>query len=171
MSGAAAAAAFIDARLLGCFSSDAPCHDGLKLSKLFSAGAFRWGASAAGAICPSCMGQAHRCSVSGKSGGKGPQCSWPSDHLQDTMNIGFPALKILSRSFCIRGFGEGVLRLVNSWHALALQLKQSLLLSKPVQRPWHSILSRFTACTELQCDRRTRHWAERGNLFCALAGI
>eukprot|EP00983_Pelagomonas_calceolata_P105938 1159183-Pelagomonas_calceolata.AAC.23 len=53
---------------------DDPCHDGLNMSQHFFTGAFLWGATAAGAIYPSCRGQAHvQCQWQFK--GKGVQCS------------------------------------------------------------------------------------------------
>eukprot|EP00983_Pelagomonas_calceolata_P096817 1158173-Pelagomonas_calceolata.AAC.6 len=54
---------------MGCLSLNAPCHEGLDLSQCLSAGALHGSATAAGAICPSCMG------------GSG-SASWPNNHLK-----------------------------------------------------------------------------------------
>eukprot|EP00983_Pelagomonas_calceolata_P038370 1136787-Pelagomonas_calceolata.AAC.3 len=76
-----AAAADMPARLLVLsVFLDALCHDGLNF-QCFSTGAFLWEATAAGAICPGCMGQAHLQSVASQEE-RVFNTPWPSDHLE-----------------------------------------------------------------------------------------
>eukprot|EP00983_Pelagomonas_calceolata_P093997 1157837-Pelagomonas_calceolata.AAC.8 len=89
--------------VLGCLTPWAG-----KLSLRFNRGDFLWGAAAAGAICPSCMGQAH------------VQCQWQVKRKgcpmllgqvtigNHTIAIALSALQVLSCSHCIRPQGERV---------------------------------------------------------------